>query len=255
MPRRNDPEPNPANAGGGSPYSRAMLECWQGDAKAAYTILRDDGFRAEVPVAAAFAGPPFSPLEQLALERCGGSILDVGAGAGRHALFLQQQGHDVTALELEPELVDLLSARGVIKTRTGSVFSLAGGPFDTLLMLMNGFGMVGTVGGAAAFFENARKLLAKDGQILCDSLDVRKTLNPLHLAYQERNLRDGRPCGQMRFCIEHQGWRGEAFDWLHLDFDSLRDLARGHGWSAEVLAREDDGRYLARLTDDGTRMP
>jgi SAM-dependent methyltransferase len=230
-----------------------MLDCWQGDADAAYTIHREDGFSHPVPVAASFAGSPFSPLEHLALERCAGRVLDIGAGVGRHTLSLQGRGCQVAAIELEPDLVRIMSERGVRECFVGDVFSLEGRRFDTLLLLMNGFGLVGTPSGAASFFQQARDLLSLNGQILCDSLDVRTTSNPIHLAYQEENLRHGRPAGQMRFWIEYQGRRGEPFDWLHMDFESLRDLARIHGFAAEWLAREDHGRYLARLVDTNPR--
>jgi SAM-dependent methyltransferase len=230
-----------------SPYSQAVVDYWHGQKEAAYTIHRDDGFSQLVHAAASFAGPPFNPLEQLALSRSTGKILDVGAGVGRHSLFLQEQGFEVTAMEPEPELAAIMSERGVREPLAKNIFALAGGKFDTVLMLMNGFGLVGTTAGAEAFFEHARHLLSPGGQILCDSLDVRRTTNPTHLAYQQANLRAGRPVGQMRFWTEYRGQRGEPFDWLHIDFDGLNDLAKGHGWSAEKLAQEESGHYLARL--------
>jgi SAM-dependent methyltransferase len=230
-----------------TPYSEAVLDYWRGDADAAYTIHRDDGWSQLVPVAAAFAGQPFHPIEHLALDRATGRVLDVGAGVGRHSLFLQSRLSQVTSIEIEPELVSIMSERGVTDALTESVFTLTSREFDTILMLMNGFGLVGTLSGAAAFFGHARSLLSPEGQILCDSLDVRQTSNATHLAYQEANQRGGRPAGQMRFWIEYRGRRGQAFDWLHLDFDTLREHAQRHGWRAEKLAHDENGRYLARL--------
>src|SRR3954470_3167054 len=96
-----------------SPYSEAMLDFWRGDADAAYTIHRDDGWSQFVPVSATFAGEPFHPLEQLALDRATGRVLDVGAGVGRHSLALQSRLPQVTAIEIEPELVSIMSERGV----------------------------------------------------------------------------------------------------------------------------------------------
>ena len=119
---------------------------------------------------------------------------------------------------------------------------------------MNGFGMVGSLAGVGTFFEHARGLLHPGGQILCDSLDVRQTNNPVHLAYHEANRASGRPSGQMRFSIEYGGRRGDPFDWLHVDFDTLATLAREHGWSAEKLAQEDNGHYLARLFYEDSQM-
>lgn len=231
-----------------SPYAHALLDYWRGMHDAAYTIHRDDGFSHTVPVAESFAGEPFGALEELALARAVGEVLDVGAGVGRHALFLQGLGHQVTAFEIEPELVAIMTERGVAKPLAGNIFFLSGRKFDTILMLMNGFGLVGTLSGADTLFQRAPHFLSPSGQILCDSLDVRRTANPTHLAYQKANLDRGLPAGQMRFSIEYQGCRGDAFDWLHLDFTALRDISGRHGLSAELLAQEESGRYLARLT-------
>jgi SAM-dependent methyltransferase len=220
----------------GTPYAQAMLDYWRGSEDAAYTIHREDGFFHSFPVAASFA-----------LDRCSGKVLDLGAGAGRHSLALQARGFVVTALESESELVGIMAERGVADAVAGSVSSLTGRQFDTILMLMNGFGLVGTPSGATAFFQHARKLLSHGGQILCDSLDVRQTKNPLHLAYQATNVRNGRAAGQMRFWIEYGGEIGKPFDWLHIDFAGLQSLAQRHGVSAEMLAGEESGHYLARL--------
>lgn len=237
-----------------SPYSRAMCAFWHGDTNATYTIHRDDGFSQPVPVGASFAGPPFTPIEHLAMERCCGRVLDVGAGVGRHALCLQKRGLHVTAIEVEPELVAIMTERGVAAALGEDFFQLTGQQFETVLMLMNGFGMVGSLAGVDTFFEHARGLLHSGGQILCDSLDVRQTNNPVHLAYHEANRASGRPAGQMRFSIEYGGRRGDPFDWLHVDFDTLGKLARQHGWSAEKLAQEDNGHYLARLFYKDSQM-
>lgn len=42
-----------------------------------------------------------------------GPVLDVGAGTGRVALHLARHGHDVTALDLEPELLAALAERAL----------------------------------------------------------------------------------------------------------------------------------------------
>ena len=230
-----------------------MLDYWHGDAKGSCILHRDDGFSLLVLEATWFGGSPFSALEQLALSRSTGRILDVGAGVGRHALFLQKQGRQVTAVEIEPELVSIMSERGVTEPLATSIYLLGGRQFDTILMLMNGFGLVGTPVGARLFFERTQQLLAPGGQILCDSLDVRHTSDPTHLAYQETNIRQGRPAGQMRFWMEYRGQRGEPFDWLHLEFEGLREMAQRQGWSAIMLAQEENGHYLARLVYDNPR--
>jgi 2-polyprenyl-3-methyl-5-hydroxy-6-metoxy-1,4-benzoquinol methylase len=39
-------------------------------------------------------------LEQKALQLAKGKVLDVGCGAGSHALYLQEKGLDVTAIDI-----------------------------------------------------------------------------------------------------------------------------------------------------------
>jgi len=141
-----------------------MLDYWRGDTAVACAIHREDGYSDLVPIAAFFAGPPFNLLEQLALERSTGRVLDLGAGVGRHSLFLQAQGRQTSALELELALVAIMAERGVADPLAASIFSQVDRQFDTVLMLMCGFGLVGTPEGAEDFFGHARNLLASGGR-------------------------------------------------------------------------------------------
>ena len=50
---------------------------------------------------------------ELAASAVGGGVLDVGAGTGRVALDLALAGHDVTALDREPVLLEALAARAL----------------------------------------------------------------------------------------------------------------------------------------------
>jgi SAM-dependent methyltransferase len=51
------------------------------------------------------------PLWQELAAAAGGAVLDVGAGTGRVALDLARTGHDVTALDREPALLEALASR------------------------------------------------------------------------------------------------------------------------------------------------
>src|SRR6218665_847382 len=121
-----------------SPYSQALLDCWHGDKGATFAIRRDDGFSDVIPAAEAFSGEPFSALEELALAQVTGRVLDVGGGVGRHSLALQKRGRQVTAMEIEPDLMGIMAERGVTEPLVGNVFTFAGRVFDTMLFLQNG---------------------------------------------------------------------------------------------------------------------
>jgi SAM-dependent methyltransferase len=92
-----------------------------------------------------------SYTEDLALwhelaRNAGGPVLDVGAGTGRVTLELARAGHDVTALDLAPELLAVLRERaGALPVRTvtadardfdlGRRFALIIAPMQTVQLL------------------------------------------------------------------------------------------------------------------------
>ncbi len=190
----------------------------------------------------------FSPLEQKAMTLCRGYVLDIGAGAGCHSLVLQDRGMRVLAIDFSPHAIEIMSKRGVKECRQVDVFEFHEELFDTLLMMGHGIGIAGDLSGLDRFLRHAHKLLKPDGQIVFDSLDVRCTDNPRHLAYQDANRQAGRYFGEFRLRFEYKGQMGPSFGWLHVDPETLTDHAGRMGWSCRVVCQEDDGNYLAQLT-------
>ncbi len=122
----------------------------------------------EIPVATLFRSMDDMPaLEKEALVAARGRILDVGAGAGCHSLALQAMDKQVTAIDISPLSVATMRERGVLDVREQDFFALDG-QFDTILMLMNGIGIVGTLARFPEFFMQVDRLLAPGGQLLCD---------------------------------------------------------------------------------------
>jgi SAM-dependent methyltransferase len=234
------------------PYGQSLLDFFNGDISAKFVVHRDDGLTSDLPASVFFRKPSdFSPLEQMAMKLCRGYVLDVGAGAGCHSLALQDQGIRVLAIDVSPDAIEIMSKRGVKECQHVDVFEFHGGPFDTLLMMLHGIGMVEDLSGLDRFLYHAHKLLKPDGQIVCDSLDVRCTDDPGHLVYQEANRRAGRYFGQVRMRFDYKGQAGPSFGWLHVDPETLVDHAERIGWSCQVVCREDGGDYLAQLTPMG----
>jgi SAM-dependent methyltransferase len=230
------------------PFGAALLAYFEGDVGAELVLHRDDGRADSLPIAHFFRGSDnFTPLETAALGRCRGRVLDVGGGSGLHSLALQQQGLEVTAIDIDSRAVEIMLRRGVERARQADVFELDRGPFDTLLVLGHGIGMVETVAGLERFLDHATTLVADGGQLLLDSLDVRASDDPSNRAYLEANRRAGRYIGEVRLRFEHQGVIGPEGGWLHVDPATLAERAERAGWTTAVLFDDPAGNYLARL--------
>ena len=183
-------------------------------------------------------------IERKALDMARGKVLDVGAGAGCHTLVLQERGVKVTAIDISPLSVEAMRRRGVIDAREQDFFTLEG-RYDTILMLMNGIGIVGTMERIPAFFRHLNHLLAPGGQLLCDSSDIRYLFEDEegHLDYPGTNY-----YGELVFRMQYKDTIGDPFPWLYIDKDTLTEKARENGFEAKIAAEGDHYDYLARIT-------
>lgn len=182
-------------------------------------------------------------LERKALSLCRGNILDIGAGSGCHSLYLQKKGHRVTALDISPGCVAVMKKRKINTIIHDSLFSLENRQYDTLLMLMNGLGICGSIDGLNLFLQFARTLLSDTGQILADSTDLAGLYDPETLP-----PKDGAYHGETEFVMTYKDIAGDPFEWLYIDYPTLKFYAEFHGFSCEKLMADRTGKYLARLS-------
>jgi SAM-dependent methyltransferase len=230
------------------PHGRALLRFFEGDPTSTLVIRRDDGFESELPASHFFRGPSeFTELEHAALDLCSGSILDVGAGTGLHALVLQERGFRVKAIDIDQNAVKIMALRGVLDATCLDILNCQNLNVDTILLMGHGIGMVETLAGLDHFLPFIRSLVTVKGQVLLDSLDVRSTNDPRHLAYQANNRLSGRYIGETRLQFEHHGIAGSWCGWLHVDPETLSEHAERAGWSCAVINQLVSGEYLARL--------
>jgi SAM-dependent methyltransferase len=194
-------------------------------------------------------GPDLFPFEIYALELCRGRVLDVGAGTGVHSLELQARGFDVTAIEIQPELVAIQRDRGVQRRVCADFTTWAEDRFDTVLMLMNGIGPVGTLAGLDRYLEHAHDLVTPGGQILVDSGEAivvgrvaaedAVRWPPTEAAY----------VGEAWIELEYRGERGLPFRELYADMATLDAHARRASWACDIVFEGESGGYLARLAE------
>ena len=231
------------------PHGAALLDYFKGETSAEVVVHGDDGETETVPIRVFFRGPAdFSALEEAALDLCRGRVLDAGAGSGCHSLALQEQGLSVCAIDIAPEAVEVMRKRGVRDARCADIFSFEAEAFGTILLMMNGIGVVGDVAGLDRFLAGVGRLLEPGGQLLLDSYDPGWTEDPEKAVSPGARSRPGRYIGEMRFQLEYQGVMGPPLEWLFVDSETLADHAGRAGWSCEVIWHEEEGHYLARLT-------
>ena len=200
----------------------------------------------EIPLTTLFRSyDSLSEIERKALDLAKGRVLDVGAGAGCHSLVLQEKGMDVTAIDISPLSVETMKERGIKKALVQDFFTLEG-QYDTILMLMNGIGIVGTLERIPEFFRQLDKILAPGGQVLCDSSDISYVFENEEGMIDIPNEMDY--YGEHSFQMQYKDTIGEPFDWLYIDEDTLKEKARRYGYTAEVMAEGEHYDYLARIT-------
>ena len=190
----------------------------------------------------------FFPAERAALELCRGRVLDAGAGTGVHALALQRRGFEVRAIDVLPEAVAIMRGRGVVDAVRADMFELEDARFDTLLMLMNGIGPVGTIGELRRFFETACRLIAPNGQVLVDSGEAmicEPRAGAPKLVWPSPTSDGYR--GEAWIRLEYAGEIGPPFRELYLGAEAMMAHAALCGWRCDIAFTDDSGAYLACL--------
>ncbi|MDE2942941.1 MAG: class I SAM-dependent methyltransferase [Gemmatimonadota bacterium] len=183
-------------------------------------------------------------FERHAIELCRGRVLDLGAGAGPHTLALEALGSPVVAVEGSADVARLLRARGAASVVHADFRHWWQPGFDTVLMLMNGLGPVGTLAGLDRFLAHAPRFLSPGGQILVDGAEA-VIRGPSPTAGWPPA---GEYPGQAWIELSHAGRVGRPFRELYVDLETLARHAARAGWRLEVAFEGGDGIYLARLT-------
>ncbi|PKD21168.1 methyltransferase [Salegentibacter salinarum] len=187
------------------------------------------------------------PLEQKALQLATGKVLDVGCGAGSHSLYLQQEKKlNVTSIDTSQGAIEISRLRGIKDARNIDFFNLKAEKFDTILMLMNGSGIIGKLNNLDKFFKKTRELLKTGGKLLLDSSD---------LSYLFDRDEDGgiwvdseaAYYGELEFKVSYKGENSDYFNWLYIDFQTLKFAAETNNFSCKRIKEGEHYDYLAEL--------
>ena len=232
---------------GGDPMGAAIYDFHKNGTADVLRVFSSQFEEDEIPVADLFREYDDMPeLERIALDEASGEILDVGAGSGCHSVALMKMGKSAVAIDISPLSVEVMKERGVDALQVNLYDESFDRKFDTVLMLMNGTGIIGNLDNMPVFFERMKQLLKPGGSILIDSSDLR------YLFEEEDgslmiDLADDY-YGQLDYQMQYKDVSGEPFDWLYVDFDTLAFYAEESGFDAVLLAEGEHYNYLAKLT-------
>lgn len=185
-------------------------------------------------------------IEQKALKLSSGKVLDIGAGAGSHSLYLQNEMNlDVTALDISPKSIEVCKLRGIRKAVAQNMLEYSDETFDTILLLMNGTGIFQSLNVIDIYLKKLHSLLNKSGQILIDSTDI------LYMFDQDEDGGFYIPAdgyyGELDYTVHYKGDSEDPIKWLYLDFNTLKNAAENNGFKIEKVLQDEDS-YLAKLT-------
>ncbi len=230
-------------------FGQMLLDQYLGKGSA-QVIERDDGLISVADPADYFMSySQWSEDIKTAIKSASGKVLDIGCGAGRHALYLQSQNQDVLGIDISPLAIEVCHRRGLIHRRLLSITKASTrlGLFDTILLLGNNFGLFANQKRAKWLLRRFYAMTPPDGVILFQSTDPYLTDDPIHTAYHENNRRRGRLSGQLRIRVRYREIKDPWFDYLLVSLREMEEILCDTGWRIDELFDEDPPQYVTKL--------
>lgn len=230
------------------PMGSAISDYYKNGRAAHLRVLSSMFEEDEMPIAHLFRSEQEMPqLEKRALTLVRGRVLDVGAGAGCHALALQEHGFEVKAIDVSPLSCDVMKTRGIEDVECVNLFDTQlQSKFDTILLLMNGTGIAGKLSRLPLLLNRLKELMAEGAQILIDSSDLK------YIYENEDGSMDidlgGNYYGEVDYQMVYKNVKGDSFDWLYVDPTLLTASCKQCGLKCEIIEEGEHYDYLARIT-------
>lgn len=202
-------------------------------------VERDDGYVDDSGGAKDYFAEykDWPPHQKKAIQYARGRVLDIGCGAGRCLLYLQQKGLDVMGIDISPLAVKVCKRRGIQNVGVLSITQVSSklGVFDTIIMFGNNFGLFANCDRARRFLKRFHKVTSAKARIIAESGDPYQTNMPEHLQYHKLNRKRGRMPGQVRIRVRYKKYVTPWFDYLLVSKNEMADILNGTGWRIEQL--------------------
>ncbi|MFN3640552.1 MAG: class I SAM-dependent methyltransferase [Flavobacterium sp.] len=186
-------------------------------------------------------------LEQKALQLCKGSTLDIGCGVGSHSLCLKSKGLTVFPIDISAGAIEACHLRGLTEARVVDLHQLKDEKFDTVLLLMNGIGLAGTLAKTSSFISHLKSLLTTNGQIILDSSDIRY----LYDTDEDGGLwipADKEYYGDLLFTVSYQNKKQKPFPWVYVDFENLKIICENLDLNCQKVYDGPHFDFLVKIT-------
>jgi SAM-dependent methyltransferase len=236
-------------------HGHAMFDYLKG--KGGFEVVeRNDGFVTPTNAPAVYFSKyrHWPAHEKKAMRYARGKVLDIGCGAGRHSLYLQEKGLDVLGIDTSPLAIKVCRLRGLKKTKLMSITHVGPnlGKFDTLIMFGNNFGLFESYNKARRLLKRFHKITSDKARIIAESMDPYKTDEPDHLEYHKFNRKRGRMTGQIRLRVRYKKYATPWFDYLLVSEDEMKHILKGTGWQVKGFLDSDDPVYVAIIEKEGS---
>jgi len=212
-------------------------------------VERDDGyFNASFNAPYYFSSyEQWLPIEKKTMEFVRGRVLDIGCGAGRHSLYLQEKGFDVLGIDISPLAIRVCKLRGLKKAEVMSIDEASFRPnsFDTILMMGANFGLFGSFKKARRLLKRFHRMTSQNALIIAATKDVYNTRDPAHLEYHDFNKKRGRMCGQLRIRIRFQKYVTKWFNYLMVSKEEMKEILEETGWKVKEFIDGGNSNYVA----------
>lgn len=206
-------------------------------------LERDDGYITSIP-----AGPFFktykdwSDNNKRAMDFVEGKVLDIGCGAGKHTLYLQNNNFNAIGIDNSPMAIKVCKERGesekFINIDKQDLHKLNMN-FDTIMLLGNNFGLVEKPEKISQFFKRLNKITSKNATILAES-SVPDGKELFKKGYLQENISKNRARGQLVYRARFKKYKTDWQEYLYMNHNEMKNaIDKKTMWSVDKVIFSD----------------